>query len=160
MAHLDSLVVDQLSALLTDESNPITNLSNAAALLNDSLDRINWAGFYLYNQNTQELDLGPFQGKVACMHITPGSGVVGTSYQRNESIIVADVHQFAGHIACDAASNAEIVTPIVIDNQVVGIIDIDSPDFNRFDATDQTVLTAFAEELAQHLDVAHLAAIY
>ncbi|OAU85337.1 histidine kinase, partial [Lacticaseibacillus rhamnosus] len=112
MTTLDPIIIDQLDGLLTGETNPITVLANASALLNDSISELNWAGFYLYNGKTGQLDLGPFQGKVACMHIQPGKGVVGTSYQQNSVIRVANVHEFAGHIACDSASNAEIVVPI------------------------------------------------
>jgi len=160
MDHLSSIVVDQIDALLQDEHNPITNLSNAAALINDSFSHINWAGFYLYNPNSSELDLGPFQGKVACMHIKPGSGVVGTSFDKAEAIIVPDVHAFAGHIACDAASNSEIVIPVTVEGQTIAILDIDSPELDRFNDEDREILTAFATQLAKHLDVKALTTLY
>ncbi|KRM87906.1 GAF domain-containing protein [Lacticaseibacillus thailandensis] len=159
MSQLDPIVVAQVDALLTDEHNPITNLANAAALLNDSLTDVNWVGFYLYNQTTKQLDLGPFQGKVACMHIAPGSGVVGTAFVKGASLIVPDVHAFAGHIACDAASNSEIVVPVTVDGQTIAILDIDSPSLDRFSADDQKTLTQFATQLAAHLDTEALAAV-
>ena len=106
-----SLLAQQVDALLYNEPNLMANLANAAALLNDSLTDVNWVGFYLYNKSKNELDLGPFQGKVACMHIANGKGVVGTAFATQKTQVVADVHQFAGHIACDLATNAEIVVP-------------------------------------------------
>ncbi|KRM72905.1 GAF domain-containing protein [Lacticaseibacillus brantae] len=160
MEHLSSIIVDQIDALLQDEHNSVTNLSNAAALINDTFDQINWAGFYLFNGSTNELDLGPFQGKVACMHIQPGSGVVGTSYQQNKPIIVPDVHAFAGHIACDAASNSEIVVPVTVDGQTVAILDIDSPALDRFNDEDRAILVDFTAQLAKHLDVKALTTLY
>ncbi|KMO52660.1 histidine kinase [Lacticaseibacillus rhamnosus] len=149
MTTLDPIIIDQLDGLLTGETNPITVLANASALLNDSISELNWAGFYLYNGKTGQLDLGPFQGKVACMHIQPGKGVVGTSYQQNSVIRVANVHEFAGHIACDSASNAEIVVPINVNGETVAIMDIDSPKLNRFSENDEQILTQFGQTLAK-----------
>ena len=148
MTTLDPIIIDQLDGLLTGETNPITVLANASALLNDSISELNWAGFYLYNGKTGQLDLGPFQGKVACMHIQPGKGVVGTSYQQNSVIRVANVHEFAGHIACDSASNAEIVVPINVNGETVAIMDIEQ------------ILTQFGQTLASHLDTAALNTVY
>ncbi|KRL84474.1 GAF domain-containing protein [Lacticaseibacillus pantheris] len=159
MSQLDPIVVAQVDALLTDEHNPITNLANAAALLNDSLTDVNWVGFYLFNRASKQLDLGPFQGKVACMHIEPGKGVVGTAFASGDSMIVPDVHAFAGHIACDAASNSEVVVPITVNGQTVAILDIDSPSLDRFSQNDQKVLVDFATQLAAHLDIEALAAV-
>ena len=160
MTTLDPIIIDQLDGLLTGETNPITVLANASALLNDSISELNWAGFYLYNCKTGQLDLGPFQGKVACMHIQPGKGVVGTSYQQNSVIRVANVHEFAGHIACDSASNAEIVVPINVNGETVAIMDIDSPKLNRFSENDEQILTQFGQTLASHLDTAALNTVY
>ena len=160
MTTLDPIIIDQLDGLLTGETNPITVLANASALLNDSMPELNWAGFYLYNGKTGQLDLGPFQGKVACMHIQPGKGVVGTSYRQNSVIRVANVHEFAGHIACDSASNAEIVVPINVNGETVAIMDIDSPKLNRFSENDEQILTQFGQTLANPLDTAALNTVY
>ena len=137
------LLLEQVRSLLEDETNLIANLANAAALLYHSLEEINWAGFYLYEQG--ELIVGPFQGKPACVHIALGKGVCGTAAQQQQTVRVANVHQFAGHIACDSASNAEIVIPLLKDGQLLGVLDIDSPRENRFDALDQKYLEAFAQ---------------
>lgn len=155
-----SLLAEQVDALLTGETNPVIALANASAVINAALDDTNWVGFYLYNQHTETLDLGPFQGLVACMHIQPGRGVVGTAYANNEAMIVPDVHQFAGHIACDAASNSELVVPIVQNDKVLGILDIDSTSFNRFTETDKQEMEAVVKVLALHLDAESLAAVY
>lgn len=157
---LDPLIVAQIDALLEGETNPITVLSNATAVINAAMTDLNWCGFYLYSNTTKTLDLGPFQGQVACMHIKPGSGVVGTAYAQQASLIVPNVHEFAGHIACDAASNSEVVCPLMIDGQCVGILDIDSPSLDRFSKADQATLQACAEAIAKHLDAQALATVY
>ncbi|GIN60118.1 hypothetical protein J27TS8_01110 [Robertmurraya siralis] len=144
-----NLLKKQLSALLEGESNQIANLSNASALLNQFLDRINWVGFYLTED--QELVLGPFQGLPACVRIPFGKGVCGTSASQKKTLRVEDVHQFPGHIACDAASQSEIVIPLIKDGQVIGVLDIDSPEKNRFDEVDQENLEAFVEELVRYI---------
>lgn len=144
----NSLLTQQLEALLKDETNTVANLANAAALLNQSLNRINWVGFYLYQPKTDQLDLGPFQGKVACMHIINGAGVVGTAFAQQKTQVVADVHQFKGHIACDSATNSEIVVPLA--NQK-GVLDIDSVQFNRFSQADQAELENFVVALNHYL---------
>ncbi|KRN25278.1 GAF domain-containing protein [Lacticaseibacillus camelliae] len=160
MTAIDPLIVDQVAALLAGEDNVITNLSNAAALLYNSMDQVNWAGFYLYSERRDSLDLGPFQGQVACTHIQPGSGVVGTSYEKQTPLRVPNVHEFAGHIACDAASNSECVVPLQVNGRIIGIMDIDSPVLDRFSDSDVKVLTDFGAALAKHLDAAALSAIY
>ena len=132
------LLCSQLEALLDNETNLIANLSNTAALLNQGLKDINWVGFYLLDNDV--LHLGPFQGKVACMHITVGKGVCGTAVTDDHTIIVEDVHQFPGHIACDSASNSEIVIPIHRKGQIIGVLDIDSPLVGRFDSSDKNHL--------------------
>ena len=135
-------VIKQLDALLTGESNVVANLSNASALLNQFLDRVNWVGFYV-TEGTQ-LVLGPFQGMPACVRIPFGRGVCGVAAETKTTQLVADVHQFPGHIACDSASNSEIVVPIIKDGNVIGVLDIDSPIFHRFDEEDKIGLEKIA----------------
>ncbi|MEH7011796.1 GAF domain-containing protein [Neobacillus niacini] len=144
------LVKKQLQALLHGETNQIANLSNTSALLNQFLDRINWIGFYLMDDNN-ELVLGPFQGLPACVRIPLGKGVCGTSAKTKETLRVDDVHQFPGHIACDAASNSEIVIPLIKDGKLLGVLDIDSPEKNRFDELDQEKLEEITAILVDHL---------
>ncbi|PTI82621.1 Free methionine-(R)-sulfoxide reductase [Staphylococcus xylosus] len=133
-----NLLEKQVYSLIEDESNLIAILSNVSALLNDSLDQVNWVGFYLIDNN--ELILGPFQGHPACVHIAIGSGVCGTAVAQDETQLVADVHAFPGHIACDANSKSEIVVPIHQNEQVIGVLDIDAPITNRFSETDKNAL--------------------
>lgn len=139
----------QLDALLTGETNRIANLSNAAALLNQFLERINWAGFYLMEEG--ELVLGPFQGLPACVRIQVGRGVCGTAASEMKTMLVEDVHQFPGHIACDAASRSEIVVPLIKDGEVIGVLDIDSPELSRFTEEDQKGLEDFTGILMRHI---------
>jgi L-methionine (R)-S-oxide reductase len=143
------LVTKQLKALVEGEPNRIANLSNASALLNQFLDDTNWVGFYLLEGD--ELVLGPFQGLSACIRIPVGKGVCGTAAQRREAMRVEDVHQFPGHIACDSASQSEIVVPIIKDGELLGVLDIDSPSTDRFDETDEQCLEQFVEALTPHL---------
>ncbi|PAW39256.1 GAF domain-containing protein [Bacillus cereus] len=142
-------VIKQLDALLTGESNVVANLSNASALLNQFLDRVNWVGFYVTEGN--QLVLGPFQGMPACVRIPFGRGVCGVAAETKTTQLIADVHQFPGHIACDSASNSEIVVPIVKEGAVIGVLDIDSPEKNRFDELDQRYLEKFVETLLKHM---------
>ena len=134
-AFYDSLI-SQLSALIEGEVDLVANLSNVSALLNLLLDDLNWVGFYLL-KSADQLVLGPFQGKPACLRIPVGKGVCGTAVATGQTQRVADVHAFAGHIACDTASNSEIVLPIFAAGRVVAVLDIDSPSFDRFDEDDQ-----------------------
>ncbi|MEW6984434.1 GAF domain-containing protein [Colwelliaceae bacterium 6471] len=134
------LLNEQASAIISDEPDIIANMSNLSALLFDALDDINWVGFYRVIDN--ELVLGPFQGKVACIRIPVGRGVCGTAVASNETQRVDDVHQFSGHIACDAASNSEIVIPLRKNDKVIAVLDIDSPIFSRFTDEDQLGLEA------------------
>ncbi|MFS0864527.1 GAF domain-containing protein [Fredinandcohnia sp. 179-A 10B2 NHS] len=143
------LVIKQLQALIEDESDQIANLANASALLNQFLDNINWVGFYLTKED--ELVLGPFQGLPACVRIKFGRGVCGTAAQNKQTERVADVHLFPGHIACDSASQSEIVVPMVKDGQVIGVLDIDSPIKDRFDEVDQKCLEEFVEVLVKYV---------
>lgn len=139
----------QLAALLEGEKDHIAILSNASALLNQALDTINWCGFYLYKN--EELLLGPFQGLPACVHIALGRGVCGTAASELKTYRIKDVHAFPGHIACDAASNSEIVVPIVMNGALYGVLDIDSPIKDRFTADDQAGLELFVETLQKFL---------
>lgn len=141
----------QLDALIAGESSMVANLANAAALLNFYLTDINWVGFYLYDG--KELVLGPFQGLPACLRIPLGKGVCGTSAERRDTLRIEDVHAFPGHIACDAASNSEIVVPLVKEEQLLGVLDIDSPLKGRFDAEDQAFLERFVSILIAQLPV-------
>lgn len=139
----------QLAALIQGVPYETANLANAAALLYHTLEDLNWAGFYLLEEG--QLVLGPFQGKVACITIQLGRGVCGTAAAEDRTLVVADVHQFPGHIACDSASNAEIVVPLHRGGQVVGVLDIDSPCLDRFSQRDQAGLEAFARILEETL---------
>ena len=144
-----ALVQKQLRALLEGESNQIANLSNASSLLNQFLDETNWVGFYLNDH--EELVLGPFQGLPACVRIPFGRGVCGTSASERKTMRIEDVHAFPGHIACDAASQSEIVVPIVKNGKLLGVLDIDSPIKSRFDEVDQEQLEIFVEILIEYL---------
>ncbi|EPZ37767.1 methionine-(R)-sulfoxide reductase [Anoxybacillus ayderensis] len=146
-----ALVIDQLKALISDEKNVVANLANASALLNYFLHDINWVGFYMTEGN--ELVLGPFQGLPACVRIPFGKGVCGTAAAEKRTVRVADVHTFPGHIACDAASQSEIVVPMIKNGRVIGVLDIDSPIKNRFDEIDEHYLERFVETLVPYLDI-------
>ncbi|MBY6035173.1 GAF domain-containing protein [Fictibacillus nanhaiensis] len=146
-----SLLSKQLEALLEGETNETANLANASALLNQFLDRVNWVGFYTLEQESNQLVLGPFQGLPACVRIPLGKGVCGTSAQNQETLVVEDVHQFPGHIACDAASQSEIVIPLVKNGKLLGVLDIDSPEKGRFDNVDRENLEKYCEVLLQYI---------
>ncbi len=146
------LLAGQLQALTEDERCPIPNLANASALIYQSLPDLNWAGFYLteFPQDPAAapvLVLGPFQGKTACIRIPWGRGVCGTAAKLDQVQRIDDVHQFPGHIACDSASNSEIVIPIHSDGRIVGVLDIDSPIFNRFSEEDEQGLLTLVQIL-------------
>ena len=136
------LLLKQAQSLLEDEHDLIANMSNISALLFNNLPDVSYAGFYRYQNH--ELILGPFQGPVACMHIAIGKGVCGTAAKTRETQIVPDVHEFAGHIACDAATNSEIVIPITKNETLIAVLDLDSKDFARFDDIDSEYLTKIA----------------
>lgn len=144
-----NLVTKQLQALLEDEQDQIANLANASALLNQFLGNINWVGFYV--KKGDELILGPFQGLPACVRIQMGRGVCGTAAQNQTTERVADVNLFPGHIACDSASQSEIVVPIMKNGEVFGVLDIDSPIKERFDEVDQQCLEEFVKVLEKHI---------
>ena len=131
----DQLLPDQAKGILEAEPWYVSALSNLSSLIMSAMPDLNWAGFYLLRNG--ELTVGPFQGKPACIHIAPGKGVCGTALVRDETVVVPDVHQFPGHIACDSASESEIVIPIHEDGRVVAVLDVDSPIKNRFSKEDQ-----------------------
>ncbi|NLY52606.1 MAG: GAF domain-containing protein [Firmicutes bacterium] len=148
-AVYENLLVEA-QALLSAETDWLANLANAAALIYSTLPDLNWAGFYLTKRG--ELVLGPFQGKPACVRIPWGRGVCGTAAQRRATIVVPDVHQFPGHIACDPASRSEIVVPIIHGGNVWGVLDLDSPYEGRFSQLDQQYLEQLVELLNKHID--------
>ena len=138
-----STIKKQASLLIESTDNLISDLSNIAALLFNSLEDVSWAGFYIYSNG--KLLLGPFMGKPACTQIEVGKGVCGTAFAKKETVLVKNVHDFSGHIACDSASNSEIVVPIFVGNKVVGVLDLDSTSLNRFDEEDKAGLEGIVE---------------
>ncbi|MFD2166566.1 GAF domain-containing protein [Thalassotalea euphylliae] len=143
------LLNEQAAAIISGETDLIANMANISALLFESLEHVNWAGFYRMVDG--ELVLGPFQGKVACIRIPVGKGVCGTAAKTAETQRIADVHAFDGHIACDAASNAEIVIPVKRNGEVIAVLDIDSTQFERFDEADQQGLESIVAILEKQL---------
>ena len=135
----------QAEALVSGEKDLIANMANISALLFNHLEKVNWAGFYLYKED--QLVLGPFQGQPACIRIPMNQGVCGTAAADRSTLVVEDVHAFDGHIACDAASNSEIVIPLVVNEQLIGVLDIDSPEFGRFTDVDKAGLEKIARML-------------
>jgi L-methionine (R)-S-oxide reductase len=140
-----------LRALLDGERDLVANAANMAALLFWSLRDLNWAGFYLIERERGDLLLGPFQGKPACVRIPVGRGVCGTAAALRQTVVVPDVHAFPGHIACDSASNSEVVVPIIREGVLLGVLDLDSPEQGRFDATDARGLEALVRILVESL---------
>jgi len=138
-------LLTQAKGLMSGESDLIANMANLSALMFNRMEKVNWAGFYLYKED--QLVLGPFQGQPACIRIPVGRGVCGTAAQSLQTQLVEDVHAFEGHIACDAASNSEIVIPLVLNGNLLGVLDIDSPEYSRFDEEDKAGLEALAEAL-------------
>lgn len=143
-----ALLCKQLTALLEGETNPITNLSQFSALIFNNLQKVNWAGFYL-TTSTGDLQLGPFQGQVACTRIPFGKGVCGTAAKSELTQLVFDVNQFDGHIACDSRSQSEIVCPIVVSEQLVGVFDLDSPILERFNEEDKIGIEKLVQVLIE-----------
>ncbi|HEY6643590.1 GAF domain-containing protein [Povalibacter sp.] len=139
----------ELQSLIAGEPDDIANFANASALLFNSLPDLNWAGFYLLKRG--ELVVGPFQGKPACVRIAMGKGVCGTSAARRATILVTNVHDFPGHIACDSASNSEIVVPMIAGDELLGVLDLDSPTLARFDEEDQAGLEEFVATLLRQI---------
>lgn len=134
-----------LRALIEPEGDWLANLANSSALLFNLMDDLNWAGFYIWKND--QLVLGPFQGETACVRIDKGKGVCGTAYSQRKIMLVEDVHEFPGHIACDPNSRSEIVLPVIVGGEVVAVLDIDSPNRARFDEIDQKYLKDFVEIL-------------
>jgi L-methionine (R)-S-oxide reductase len=145
----------QLSGLFSGERNGLANTANMCALLYQMLPDVNWVGFYFLREG--ELVLGPFQGKVACVRIPLGRGVCGTAAARRETLVVPDVNEFPGHIACDAASRSEIVLPLVQDGRLLGVLDLDSPKISRFDHEDREGLKAAVNVLLKSSQLGNLA---
>jgi L-methionine (R)-S-oxide reductase len=142
-------LAQQIDGLLTGETDFTANLANAAAAIYHALPALNWAGFYLLRG--QQLVLGPFQGKPACVRIPVGKGVCGTAAQRRKTVLVSDVHEFPGHIACDSASRSELVVPLIHGETLIGVLDLDSPLLARFDAHDQAGCEALVAIIVRHL---------
>lgn len=148
-SKLDNMLI-MLEGLIADEKDDFTNICNAAALINALIGRINWCGFYLMKKDV--LVLGPFQGMPACTRIEIGKGVCGEAAEKRKTMLVDDVHAFPGHIACDAASNSELVIPIVKDNKLYGVLDLDSAEFNRFTNVEQDYLERAVEILNKYIN--------
>jgi L-methionine (R)-S-oxide reductase len=142
-------LTEQTDALLGGETDATANAANAAAAIYHTLPRLNWAGFYFLRDDT--LVLGPFQGRPACVRIKMGAGVCGTAARERRSILVPDVEAFPGHIACDTASRSELVVPLMWQGDLLGVLDLDSPDLARFDAEDQAGCEALAAVVVRHL---------
>jgi len=152
------LIVKQITAIISNEPDIIANMANISAILFEQLTDVNWVGFYRVSSDKvnklEELILGPFQGKVACIRIPFNKGVCGTAASSKKTMRVANVHEFSGHIACDTLSNSEIVIPLIINDQVIAVLDIDSPIFDRFDTDDQVglenIINVFENIIIQH----------
>lgn len=143
-------VLHFVDAILVGEHNVVANLANVSSVLNLYLPVINWVGFYVTEARTRDLVLGPYAGKPACTRIPLGRGVVGTAAERQQTLLVGNVMEFPGHIACDAESRSEIVVPVCVDGHTVAVIDVDSPEFNRFGPSEQELL----QDIALRLSVA------
>ena len=143
------LLRQELKGLVDGEKNLIANLANISSWIYHSMPELNWCGFYLWSEKDQEMILGPFQGKPACLRIKSGRGVCGTSYQEKRTLNVQDVHEFPGHIACDSASRSELVIPLMKNGVIYGVLDLDSPNLARFSLTDEKKLTEIMNELCE-----------
>lgn len=152
---MDQLILEQFDAIFADEEyrteNQVSLLANASAFIKELVPDLNWAGFYLWQPEAKRLELGPFQGKLACALIANQSGVCGTAFAQQKAIRVANVHEFAGHIACDATTNSEMVIPLSSSQQPIGVLDLDSPKLNRFSEQDQKILTELVAKIGQLL---------
>lgn len=146
---MNNLLKQQYIGLIECNNEEISILANTSAFIMQNFDDISWAGFYLLKK--EELILGPFQGKIACTNIPLTKGVCGKAASSKETVLVEDVHQFEGHIACDSESNSEIVVPLIKNNQLYGVLDLDSTSFSRFTKEDQVIFEEIAEILVQHL---------
>lgn len=148
---------EELTSLLNEQDSWLANLANAAAFLYHKLEKINWLGFYLYEQSEQYLMVGPFQGLPACSRIKVGSGVCGTAVKEKRTIRVGDVEKFPGHIVCDPRSRSEIVIPLLEGDKVFGVLDIDSSRLNRFSSTDQQQLEQLVALITETINLAEIA---
>lgn len=144
-------LIPQILALVNDEVNSVANMANIVAALKQTFGNYSWVGFYLFDKKSNELVLGPFQGKIACTRIGIGKGVCGTSFQRKETIVVPDVEQFPGHIYCDGDSKSEIVVPIIHLGEPIGVLDIDSYSYNSFDNIDKRYLEHLVSLIASKI---------
>lgn len=149
--HNYELLISQVASITAGETDMIANMANISSLLFNGIDDINWAGFYLFKES--QLVLGPFHGNPACIRIAMGKGVCGTSAETRKIQIIEDVHQFQGHITCDSASNSEIVLPIVKNDVLIGVLDIDSPSFSRFNDSDAEYLTKIVDILLKTISL-------
>lgn len=145
-----TIIFERIKFVISKSNYMISNLSNISAILFEKLDNLNWVGFYILKENS--LILGPFQGKDACTTIEIGKGVCGTAVQNNETILVPNVHEFPGHIACDSCSNSEIVIPIHFNDEIWGVLDIDSPILNRFNEEDKTNLEEIVKIIEENIN--------
>jgi L-methionine (R)-S-oxide reductase len=143
------LLFSQLKSLLEKDDNLISNLSNFTAAINDTFDKVSWVGFYLFDG--EKLILGPFQGKVACTNIEIGKGVCGSSAAKRETLVVPDVNKFPGHIFCDSSSKSEIVVPLIRNEKLLGVLDLDSHEFNSFEKTDKDYLEEICNFLSEEI---------
>lgn len=143
------ILIQQLNSLVLKEDNLVSNLANVTAAIKQTFDKISWAGFYLFNG--KKLYLGPFQGKVACTNIEIGKGVCGQAAKFRKTIIVPDVHQFPGHIFCDVDSKSEIVIPLIKENKLLGVLDLDSTEFNSFNEEDKFYLEKICKFLTEEI---------
>lgn len=148
---MNTTLIQQAKLLCEDVNYPISNMANISSLLYESLDDINWVGFYLFDEKKDLLYLGPFMGKVACTIIPMGKGVCGTAANNRKILRIDDVHTFKGHIACDSASNSEIVLPLIKNNQLLGVLDIDSPLTHRFTKEDENLLSQLVDEIVPYI---------
>lgn len=148
---MSNLLFEQYKNLIQCNHDEITILANSSAFIMQNFDDISWVGFYLYKND--ELVLGPFQGKIACTNIPLNKGVCGLAATKKITVIVENVHEFSGHIACDSASNSEIVIPIIKNNHLYGVLDIDSTSFSRFNENDQYIFENMVDILKDHLSI-------
>lgn len=144
-------LIPQIVSIISEERNTIANMANIIAALKQSVEYYSWVGFYLLDEPRNELVLGPFQGKTACTRIAIGRGVCGTAFQKQQTIIVPDVHQFPGHIFCDGDSKSEIVIPIIKNSKPFGVLDVDSYDYNSFDEIDKQSLELLIEQTKEKI---------
>ena len=145
---MSNILIKQ-SEIILETKDKLSALCNLTALIYENYERINWVGFYFFKNG--KLLLGPFQGKVACTEIEIGKGVCGTAFKKRQLLNVADVHRFEGHIACDSASNSEIVVPLICDQKIIGVLDIDSTDYRRFGYDDEDLFQNIADQVARKL---------